>query len=64
MLQEAEANMLRGIPTIEVGVDGGTMPGAAAAPPSATEECVEKAKLSAPLAQGQRSSSTYSTCIL
>lgn len=59
MLQEAEANMLRGIPTMEMGVEGSTMPGPAAAPPSATEEHVEKVKLPAPPAQGQGSSSTY-----
>lgn len=54
MLQEAEANMLRGIPSMEVAVEGGTMP------PSATEGRVEKPKLSAPSTQGQRSSYKYS----
>lgn len=58
MLQEAEANMLRGIPSIEVAVDGGIMPSPAAASPAtpATEERVEKPKPSAPTTQGQRSS--------
>ncbi|XP_047010065.1 sickle tail protein homolog isoform X11 [Ictalurus punctatus] len=53
MLQEAEANMLRGIPSIEVAVDGGIMPSPAAASPAtpATEERVEKPKPSAPTTQ-------------
>ncbi|XP_053477827.1 sickle tail protein isoform X2 [Ictalurus furcatus] len=53
MLQEAEANMLRGIPSIEVAVEGGIMPSPAAASPAtpATEERVEKPKPSAPTTQ-------------
>ncbi|MCJ8728335.1 hypothetical protein PDJAM_G00003210 [Pangasius djambal] len=56
MLQEAEANMLRGIPGMEVAVEGGIMPSPAAAPPSATEEQVEKPKASAPPTQEYKQS--------
>lgn len=50
MLQEAEANILKGIPNTEVAVEGGIMP--AAAPSPATEQQVEKSKPSAPPTQG------------
>ncbi|XP_060777358.1 sickle tail protein homolog isoform X7 [Neoarius graeffei] len=51
MLQEAEANMLRGIPSMDVSVGGGILPSPAAAPPSTSEERVEKPKPSAPPTQ-------------
>ncbi|KAI5620613.1 sickle tail protein-like isoform X3, partial [Silurus asotus] len=46
MLQEAEANMLKGTPSVDV--EDSIMPSPAAAPPSATEDRVEKPKPSAP----------------
>lgn len=55
ILHEAEANMLRGIPTMEVAVEGGPT----AVPPSATEGQEEKSKPSASPAQGQRSFFIY-----
>ncbi|XP_036420566.1 sickle tail protein homolog isoform X2 [Colossoma macropomum] len=42
MLQEAEANMMRGIPSLEVANEGDRMQKPAAAPPAALEEVVEK----------------------
>lgn len=52
MLQEAEANILKGIPNTEVAVEGGIMPSPIAAPSPATEQQVKKCKPSAPPRQG------------
>lgn len=49
MLQEAEANMLRGIPSMEVIGEGGM----GVVPASAREARVEKPKASAPPTQGR-----------
>ncbi|XP_046704584.1 sickle tail protein isoform X4 [Silurus meridionalis] len=46
MLQEAEANMLKGTPSVDV--EDSIMPSPAAAPPCATEDRVEQPKPSAP----------------
>ncbi|XP_053092156.1 sickle tail protein homolog isoform X4 [Pangasianodon hypophthalmus] len=61
MLQEAESNMLRGIPGMEVAVEGGIMPSPAAAPHSATQERVEKPKASAPPTQEYKQSDVPSS---
>lgn len=53
MLQEAEANMLRGIPSMEIIGEGGIRPSPAVVPASAREERVEKPKASAPPTQGR-----------
>lgn len=53
MLQEAEANMLRGIPSMEVPREGGIISSPAAVPGSVGEERVEKPKPSAVQTQGR-----------
>ncbi|KAL6489268.1 hypothetical protein MHYP_G00030090 [Metynnis hypsauchen] len=47
MLQEAEANMMRGIPSLEVANEGDRMQKPAAVPPAVLEEMVEKPEPSA-----------------
>ncbi|XP_062847109.1 sickle tail protein isoform X3 [Trichomycterus rosablanca] len=51
MLQEAEANMLRGTPSLKLPDEGSSLPSPVALPPAAQQGLLEKAESSVPLAQ-------------